>query len=462
MSGLGILPGLWRVIGLVTPMPVLARIAPVLLVLSLTSACTVARTPAPTAPPSGITRHELANGVRVVVEGHHASDVVALQLWVSAGGRDEAPAELGLAHYLEHMLFKGTPARPSGRIEREVEAVGGRINAATSFDYTYYHTVLPAPRAADGVAMLADIAVNASLEESALEHEKLVVMEEMRLGEDSPRRHLMRHLYTAALEGHPYGRPVIGTPELIRPLTRDTLLSFYRRHYVPEAFTLVVVGAVQPDVILDVAERTFGRLSRSGVRRAPVAASPAPQLRRLEMSRPGRQAYLGLAWLAPKIDHADTPAVDLLAAILGHGRTARLTQSLREQLGLVTSITSGYAALEAAGVVTVTAQLEPANLARAEAEILREIARLRDEGPGEAELRRAITAAEARQEFSMETAEGRASALGRAETVWRIEEELAYVDRLRAVRLEELRVVARRYLDPDRYSCITFVPTARP
>jgi predicted Zn-dependent peptidase len=180
------------------------------------------------------------------------------------------------------------------------------------------------------------------------------------------------------------------------------------------------------------------------------------------MSRPGHQAYLGLAWLAPKIDHVDTPAVDLLAAILGHGRTARLTQSLREQLGLVTSVSSGYAALEAAGVVTVTAQLEPANLERAEAEILREIARLRDEGPSEVELRRAITTAEARHEFARETAEGRAFALGRAETIWRIEEELAYVDRLHAVSLEQLRVVARRYLEPDRYARLTFVPTIRP
>jgi zinc protease len=443
-------------------MPVLARIAPVLVVLSLVSACTVARPPARPFPPAGITRHEFSNGVRVVIEARLATDVVALQLWVGAGGRDEAPSELGLAHYLEHMLFKGTPSRPPGRIERDVEGVGGRINAGTSFDYTYYHTVLPARRAAPGIEMLADIAVNASLEPGALEREKLVVMEEMRVSEDNPRRHLMRHLYAAALEGHPYGRPVIGTPELIRPLTRETLLSFYRRHYVPEAFTLVVVGAIDPTVMLGVAERTFGRMPATGTRRPPVAAPGDPEPRRVEMARPGRQAYLGLAWLAPRIDHPDTPAVDLLASILGHGRTARLTQSLRERLGLVSSISSGYAPLEAAGVVTVTAQLDPVNLERAEAEILAEIARLRDEGPSETELKRAITAAEARHEFSMETAEGRAFALGRAETVWRIDEELAYVARVRAVSLDRVRAVARRYLEADRYARLALVPAARP
>ena len=112
--------------------------------------------------------------------------------------------------------------------------------------------------------------------------------------------------------------------------------------------------------------------------------------------------------------------------------------------------------------MTVIAQLEPGDVGRAEAEILREISRLRDEGASEAERRRAITAAEARHEFSMETAEGRALALGRAETVWRIEEELAYVDRLRAVSLEQIRAVARRYLDLDRYARLAFVPAARP
>ena len=180
------------------------------------------------------------------------------------------------------------------------------------------------------------------------------------------------------------------------------------------------------------------------------------------MPRPGRYAYLGIAWLAPPIDHADTAAVDLLVAILGHSRTSRLTQTLRDRLGLVTSVGSAYAALEGAGTVTVTAQLEPGNAERAEAEILREVVRLQDDGVDEAERRRAITAAEARHEFSMETAEGRAFALGRAETVWRLEEELAYLDRLRAVSLEQIRLAARRYLDPTRYARLTFVSASRP
>src|SRR6184192_1690589 len=170
-----------------------ARLAPVLLASLLGSACS-AVTPSSPNPSEGSmpTRRILANGVRVVVQEFHASDVVAVQLWVGVGARDEASSELGLAHYLEHMLFKGTPTRPVGFVEREVEGVGGRINAGTSWDYTFYHTVLPARQAEAGIAMLVDVGVNASLEASLLEAEKQVVLEEMRLNEDNPRRFLVR------------------------------------------------------------------------------------------------------------------------------------------------------------------------------------------------------------------------------------------------------------------------------
>jgi zinc protease len=444
-------------------MSVFARVAPPLLVvIVLATACTVTRPVPHLDGPSEVVRRQLSNGVRVLVQEHPASDVVALQLWVAAGGRDEAPTELGLAHYLEHMLFKGTPSRPTGHIEREVEGVGGRINAGTSLDYTYYHAVLPARHAAAGIEMLADIAVNATLDAGTLEREKLVVLEEMRLSEDNPRRHLARHMYAVLLDGHPYGRPVIGTPELIRPLTRDTLTSFYARHYVPEAFTLVVVGAVDRNAVLGMAERTFGRLPSTGFRRATLPVVTVGEPRHIAMTRPGRHAYLGMGWLAPPIGHADTPALDLVVAILGQSRASRLTHAVRDRLGLVNTVSSGYAAMEGVGTVTITAQLEPANVERAEAAIVREIARLRDEGVSEAELRRAITGAEARQAFSTETAEGRAFALGRAETIWRVEEELAYVARLRAVTVDQLRAVAVRYLDPERYARLTFVPGVTP
>jgi len=407
------------------------------------------------------TRHVLHNGVRILLQEYPFGEVVAVQLWVRAGGRDEAAAELGLAHYLEHMLFKGTTTRSKGFVDRDVEALGGYVNAGTSLDFTYYYVVLPATRAVAAIEMLADISVNSSLDETELELEKKVVIEEMRLGEDTPQRHLTRQLYGMVFDGHPYGRSLLGTPEIIQKLTRNTLLAFYRRHYVPESFTLVVVGPIDKAAILQAAEHTLGRLPRSGFERLPQSMPATLTPKKNEVQRPGALAYLGMAWLGPKLDHADTPAVELLASILGQSRSSRLPQSLRERQGLVNSVRSDYVEYEAGGVIMVTAQLESVNLARAETETLNEIRRIRDQGVSDEELRRAITRAEAERAFRSETAEGRARLFGHAETVWRLSGELAYLDRLRSVTADQVRLAARRYLDLERYGRLAFVPPAR-
>jgi zinc protease len=440
----------------------MVRVAPlsvVLIVLAMSWGCSAVRTTGrPTSVAAIPTRHVLPNGIPVIIQEHRGSDVVALQLWVRAGARDETAAELGLAHYLEHMLFRGTTSRPGGIVERDVEGVGGRMNAGTTWDYTFYYVTLPARRVVPALEMLADVAVNATLDADVLEKEKDVVLEEMRLSDDNPRRRLGRQLYTQLFAGHPYGRQIIGTPQLVRALTRDTLAAFYRGHYVPEAFAVVVVGAVDPREVLATAASTFGRLPRQGVARLPVAPPPPFQPQRHDLTHPGTHAHLGLAWPATRLDHADTPALDLLASILGRSRSSRLVQSLRERDGLVVSVATSFSAMEGAGGLMVTAQLPPSNLERAEAQILAEIRRVRDEGVTDAELRRAITAAEAEHEFETETAEGRANALGRAETIWTLQDELAYVNRIRSVTAAQVRAVARRYLDPERYARLALVP----
>jgi zinc protease len=444
-----------RLLGLMVRM---ARLSVALVALAMWGCGAVRTVPRPAAAASSPTRHVLANGIPVIVQEHRGSDVVALQLWVRAGARDESADELGLAHYLEHMLFRGTTSRPGGFVERDVEGVGGRMNAGTSWDYTFYYVTLPARRMVPGLEMLADIAVNATLDTDVLDKEKDVVLDEMRRDEDNPRRRLRLQLYAQLFEGHPYGRHVIGTPDLVRGLTRDTLAGFYRRHYIPETFAVVAVGALDPQQVLVTASATFGRLPRGSAPRLPVAAPPPFRPQRQELTHPGVHAHLGMAWPATRLDHADTPALDLLVSILGRSRSSRLVQALRERDGLVVSVGASYAALEGAGGVTVTAELPPANVDRAEAEILAEIRRVRDTGVTEAELRRAIIAAEAEHEFETETAEGRARALGRAETIWTLEDELAYVNRIRSVTAVQVRAVARRYLDPARYTRLALLP----
>jgi predicted Zn-dependent peptidase/DMSO/TMAO reductase YedYZ heme-binding membrane subunit len=405
------------------------------------------------------TREVLPNGVVLITQEHRASDVVALQLWVRVGGRDEAPAELGLSHYLEHMLFKGTPTRPPGSIDAQLEGLGGNSNAFTSYDYTHYDVVVPVAGMRAAADILADIAVNASFVPAELESEKKVVFEEMNLTEDDPERFLTRRLTESGYVGHPYGRPVLGTRELIGALTRDTLNAYYKKHYVPGNMAFVVIGAVTHAQARAVAQETVGRLT--GPAPARPAAPPARPLTAasgVDVKRPEQQAYLGLAWHAAAYGNTDIYAVDLLSYVLGDGPSSRLNQVLREQRGLVQTIESSYVPRQRSGLFSVTARLDAKHLDAAEAAVREVVKRVRDEGVTPAERERAIITAESSYAFDIETAEGLAKNYGTAETTWTLADEVAYLGRLRQVTAEQIRAAARTYLGDDNYVRVRFLP----
>lgn len=404
-------------------------------------------------------RTVLDNGMRLILQEHRASDVVALHLWVGVGARDERPDESGFAHFVEHMLFKGTERRARGFVDREVESVGGRTNAGTSLDYTFYYLLLPSPRTMQGVELLADMAFNSTFDPAEMNRERQVIFEEIRLNEDNPRSSLVRQLYALTFDGHRYGRSILGSKVTLEAATRETLRGFYKRHYVPENMTLVVVGAADMGEIRAAARRAFGAVPPAGYARAPLLPpSPLDGRHRSEVRRPEQQAWLGLGWQAPRIDHADLLAMDLLASILGGSRSSRLHQSLRERQRLVSAIQARYSAFESGGLLSITAQLEPRDLEQVERAILEEVRLIQSEGVSEAERQRAITAAEAEHVFSTETAEGLAYAYGSAETIWRLEAELRYLENLRTVSREQIQEAARRYLDPARSARLVLVP----
>jgi zinc protease len=414
---------------------------------------------APRAALSAPTREVLPNGVVLIVQEHRASDVVALQLWVRTGGRDESAEELGLSHYLEHMLFKGTPTRPPGSIDAELEGLGGNSNAFTSYDFTHYDVLVPVSGLRAAAALLADIAVNAAFVPAELESEKKVVFEEMKLTEDDPERFLTRRLTEVAYAGHPYGRPILGTREFVRSLTRDTLNAYYTKHYVPGDMVLVVVGAVTPAEARAVAAETFGRLTGPAPVR-PAAPPPNPLTGGAgeDVRRPEQQAYLGLAWHAAPTGNTDIYAVDLLTYILGDGPSSRLNQVLREQRGIVQTIEASYVPRQVSGLVSVTARLDPRQLDAAEAAVREVIGRVREQGVTPAERERAIIAAESTYAFDIETAEGLARNYGQAETTWTLRDEVEYLKRVREVTAEQIRNAARTYLDDTNYVRIRFLP----
>ena len=431
-----------------------------LLLLALLLGGCLASGAGPTMTETEPVRQVLPNGVVLVVQEHRASDLVALQLWVRVGGRDEAPAELGLSHYLEHMLFKGTPTRPPGAIDRLLEGLGGTSNAFTSYDYTHYDVVVPADSIVAAAELLADIAVNAVFPPPEIQGEKKVVFEEMSLTEDDPERYLTRRVTEEVYPQHPYGRPILGTRDLVQRLERDELAAYYRKHYVPRNMVLVVVGAVTPTQVRALAERTFGKLDGAASARADVPRPPAvTSIRSVNIPRDEQQAYLGLAWQAAPTGDTDIYAVDLLTYILGDGPASRLNQSVREQKRLVTAIESVYVPRQLSGLVSITARLEPRDLQAAEAAVLDVVRRVREHGVTEAERQRALITAESTYAFDIETAEGLARILGQGETTWTLRDELQYLPRLRQVSPEQIRDAARRYLGEDNYVRVRFLPT---
>lgn len=420
---------------------------------------------APSSPTGAVTglprpiRERLANGVVLIVQEDPASEVAAVQLWLRVGGRDETPDELGLSHFLEHMLFKGTTTRPPGSIDRLIEGLGGRSNAFTSYDYTHFDLALPASHVRDGIELLADLAVNASFPPAELDRERQVVLQEMRLLEDDPERLLTRRLFELGYEPHPYGRPILGTLELIRSLTRERLARYYHAHYVPENMVLVVAGAPSSADARAITAATFGALPARQVERRPVAvAAPLAAPRRRDIQRPERQGYLGVAWRAAPVGSEDVFAVDLLTDILGDGPSSRLNQEVRERRGLAAFIEAGYGAWQKGGLVTVTSRVEAGNFDKAEAAILDVIREVRSHGVTEAERERAVITEESDYAFEIETAEGLAKAYGEAETTWTLEDELGYLARLNRVTAGEIEAAALRYLGDRDGAVIRFVP----
>ncbi len=437
-----------------------SRVAFLGVFLLLTSGCAAAGAYSATSagPPKPI-REVLPNGVVLIVQEHRASDVVAVQLWMRMGGRDEAPDELGLAHYIEHMIFKGTRTRPPGSIDRMIEGFGGTSNAFTSYDTTHYDFVVPVKHLRATVELLADLAANASFPPDEIESEKKVVFEEMNLVEDDPDKFLLRRLYEVAYAPHPYGRPILGTREFIERLRRDQLLAFYRKHFVPKNMVVVVVGGVNPAEVRSVVAETFGRIAPGpSLRRDPPPPPAIDRGRRADVVRPEKQAYLGLAWKAAPTGNADIYSVDLLTYILGDSPSSRLNQEVRERLRLVSAIEAGYGAWEKAGLVTVNARLDPDNAGKVEAAILDVIRKVREAGVTEAERQRAIITAESSYAFDIETAEGLAKSYGQAETTWTLEDEIAYLGRLRQITGEQIQAAARKYFGDDDYARVRFVP----
>ena len=414
---------------------------------------------APAGQSAGPIVQVLPNGLTLIIQDHRAADIEAVYLWVGTGVRYESPDGLGYAHFQEHMLFKGTDTFGPGHIDRVVEGQGGRDNAFTSFDYTTFQILVPSDGARTALELLDAMAFRSTFDPKEIESERQVIFEESRIESDTPKSAIIRQLYGLAFSGHPYGRPVLGTPETMNAATQAKLKAFNHRYYTPENMALVAVGPVEPKAIRAMVDATFGKRPRTG-----FAPPPTPPLSPVKgevckmVERPEQQAQLALGWQAPSLANPDSFALDLVATILGGSESARMQKTLRDGERLVSGITVSNSSMQLSGIFYVQAQLEAGDVEKAKRRVLEEIARLEKEGPTEEERQLAVTKAESEHAFAYETTDGVASAYGITQLTGKLDDELRYVDRLRSVTGEEIRNAARTYLPVTDYACIAFVP----
>ena len=301
----------------------------------------------------GVERFVLKNGLEVVVIPNRRAPIVAHMVWYKVGAADEIAGHSGLAHFLEHLMFKGTRKVPPGEFSRIVARRGGNDNAFTSADYTAYFQNIARENLDLVMELEADRMANLTLDEKIVVTERAVVLEERRERIDNePASRLGEQMRAALFLNHPYGRPIIGWENEIKRLTRDDALTFYRRHYAPNNAILVVAGDITADELRPIAEKTYGRVPKRIVATRARPAEPEPDAARrvILTSDQVRLPQLTRAYLAPSyrsadpdlLGKSDAHALDVLAMILGGGASSRLYRTLAIERGLAASASGFY------------------------------------------------------------------------------------------------------------------------
>jgi zinc protease len=405
----------------------------------------------------------LDNGLRVLVLEDHRSPIVSVQMWYRVGSRNERPGATGLAHFLEHMMFKGTPSRGKGEFARLVEQNGGQDNAFTTQDVTSYFVDIVADKIDMVLGLEADRMRHLLLDAKEIDSERQVVMEERRTRtEDDPDGLLNEAMNSVAFKAHPYRWPVIGWMDDIKRINPTELRAFYDLYYQPNNALLVIVGDVKaPDIVAGV-RRVFGAIPR-GPEAPPVTAVEPPPSddRRVVVKKVGAQLpIVDLAWHVPNHRSPDAPALELLSTILSEGRASRLYRKLVYEQRLALGAGGDYSYFSRdANLFSFYATPLPGKTPEAlEQALLAEIELLKKEPVPEEELDRAKNQIEASFVWRQDSVHSRASSLARFELAgsWRQQEE--FVPRVRAVTAADVQRVARTYFPTDRKNVAILLP----
>jgi len=413
----------------------------------------------------------LANGLHVIVKEDHRAPTVVQMVWYRAGAIDEVDGTSGLAHMLEHMMFKGTKKVGPGEFSRRVAAAGGRDNAFTSLDYTAYFQQVPKRALPEMMELEADRMANLKLDAKEFSPELKVVMEERRMRtEDNPHALVYERLNSVAFQAHPYRRPVIGWMNDLDNMTVADTQNWYHNWYAPNNATLVVVGDIDHEALFHLAEKYYGGIKPHVLpQRRPLVEPEQLGIKRLSVKAPAKLPYLAMAWKVPKLKDIDKDrdpyALQMLAAVLDGHEASRLAKNLVRGQKIAQSAGAGYdAVLRGESLFILDGQpAEGHTIAELEAALRGEIRRIQESGVTTEELARVKTQTIAGQIYKRDSMMGQAMEIGAAEVIgigWRDIDKM--LDKLRSVSAAEVQEVAKKYFGDDALTVAVLDPQPLP
>ena len=400
----------------------------------------------------------LPNGLRVLVREDHSAPVVAIFTHVLAGYFDEPDDWVGIAHVLEHMYFKGTQRRGPGEIAQQTKSAGGYLNASTIYDHTSYYTVLPAATLEEGLDIQSDALLNSQIDPEELRKELLVIIQEAKRKLDNPGALARESLFELMFDEHRMRRWRIGREEQLRNFTRDDVWGFFERYYRSGAIVLSIAGDVKMGDAMRLVEKYYGALRPGEPQRdRGPRETPKREFRYRELSGDVAQTRVEFGWHTAPTLHDDTPYLDLLALVLGQGRASHLYRDVRDK-GLASVVSAHNYTPTELGVFGITAETDPAETQPCIDGIGATLASVRNGGIAVSDLERAKSLIEARMLRGLETMEGQASFVSEWEALgaWRL--GVDYLEQVLGASVEDVRRVARDYLDPDAAALLTYRP----
>lgn len=402
---------------------------------------------------------KLDNGQTVVIQEVKNNPIVTIDTWIKTGSIDEDDSNNGVAHFLEHLFFKGTKNHEPGEFDQILETKGAITNAATSKDFTHYYVTIPSKDFDLAMELHGDMMLHPLIPRNEMEKERKVVLEEINKDLVSPTRILQENLNSMMYTTHPYKRKVIGRSDVIETITRDQVLNFYNAHYSPSNMITIVVGDVDTNHALERIKEVFNAEYKKQTKTIYQKESQlTSQQKKVEYIKT-ESGYMVIGFRGTPINDNDSYALDVLSTILGDGRSSVLNQVLKEKKRLAFSVDAGNSTFRDDGIFYISANFEPEKCKQVQSAIFDEIKNIQDKGVSDEQLSLAKNIIERNTYYSRESITNIATEIGYTMALTNdIKFYDTYLDKIKSVSKDEVKRVANKYLGENRSAVSIILP----